>query len=141
MRALIALFVLFIATGVAYGDGVPAKQVTISAILSTTVTAAGQPIVLPSGHVRLIASEYDIAPGASLPVHEHPYPRYAYVLAGTLAVTDKESGTQSTYKTGDFIVEMIDRWHFGQNVGSDPVRLLVIDQVPETATGNTVLSP
>jgi quercetin dioxygenase-like cupin family protein len=139
MRAIIALFMLFIAATAANGDGATSKQVAISAILSTTVTAAGQPIVLPTGHVRLIASMYEIAPGVSLPVHEHPYPRYGYVLAGDLTVTDKQSGAQSTYKAGDFIVEMVDRWHFGQNTGTVPVRLLVIDQVPEAAIGNTVL--
>jgi quercetin dioxygenase-like cupin family protein len=141
MRMIFAVVMLFTALAAASGEEVPSKQVTISAILSTTVTAAGQPIVLPSGPVRLIASMYEIAPGVSLPVHEHPYPRYGYVLAGDLTVTDKVSGTQTTYKAGDFIVEMVDRWHFGQNTGTAPVRLLVLDQVPEATTGNTVLQP
>jgi hypothetical protein len=42
---------------------------------------------------------------------------------------------------GDFIVEVIDEWHYGENTGAEPVELLVIDQVPEGRTTNTVLKP
>lgn len=83
-------------------------------------------------------SAYQIAPGATLPVHKHPFPRYAYVEAGTLKVTNVETGSSNTYKTGDFIVEMIGQWHQATNIGSDPVKLLVIDQVEQGAK-NTIL--
>ncbi|TIU12036.1 MAG: cupin domain-containing protein, partial [Mesorhizobium sp.] len=81
---------------------------------------------------------FGIAPGATLPVHKHPFPRYAYVEAGTLQVTNVETGKSNTYKSGDFIIEMIGQWHQATNVGADPVKLLVIDQVEE-GTKNTVL--
>ena len=137
MRALIATILLVSATAAA-GDQAGLKPIVTSEIVSTTVTAAGQPIVLPTGAVRLIATRYEIAPGAALPVHKHPYPRYAYVLAGNLKVTEADTGASQAYKAGDVIVEMVDRWHSGQNTGSDPVSLVVIDQVPEGST-NTVL--
>lgn len=111
----------------ALDPGQPAAIVT--PIISTTETAAGQPIVLPQTDVRVVASRFEIAPGAALPVHKHPYQRYAYVLAGTLEVTDMESGASTTYKAGDFIVEVVDRWHRGKNVGADKVELIVIDQI------------
>lgn len=108
----------------------PAGQpLVVTPLLSTQETAAGQPIVPPSKDVRVIASQFDIAAGARLPVHKHPYPRYAYVVQGTLQVTDVETGSETTYRAGDVIVEMVDRWHFGANVGTDPVRLIVFDQV------------
>ena len=111
----------------ALDPGQPAAVVT--PIISATETAAGQPIVLPQTDVRVIASRFEIAPGAALPVHKHPYQRYAYVLAGTLEVTDIESGESTIYKAGDFIVEVVDRWHRGKNVGADKVELIVVDQV------------
>ena len=40
--------------------------------------------------------------------------------------------------TSDFIVEMIDQWHQGSNIGADPVKLLVIDQI-EAGAQATVL--
>jgi quercetin dioxygenase-like cupin family protein len=73
-----------------------------------------------------------------LPVHKHPGPRYAYVQAGNLRVTNVETGQSIDYKPGDFIVEMIGLWHQGANVGTDTVRLLVIDQV-EGNEPNTIL--
>ena len=83
-------------------------------------------------------SEFTIAPGATLPVHKHPFPRFAYVLEGTLSVTDQDTGQTFTYKAGDMIVEVIDQWHFGTNIGQSPVRLLVIDEV-EGDQPNTIL--
>ena len=66
------------------------------------------------------------------------FARYAYVLAGTLRVTNTETGQSETYKQGDFIVEAIDQWHKAANIGADAVKLVVIDQV-EGEQGNTVL--
>jgi len=140
MRALAAVVLLF-STIAAVGDQIGTKPVVVSEILSTTATAAGQPIVLPGGPVRLVATTYEIAPGAALPVHKHPFQRYAYVLTGTLTVTETESGRTYPYKAGDFIVEMVDRWHSGQNVGSAPVRLLVIDQVPDGSQSTILRGP
>ena len=114
------------------------QPVVVTPLASTDRTAAGQPIVPPQEDVRVIASHFEIAPGAKLAVHKHPYPRYAYVVQGTLQVTDVETGNVTTYNAGDFIVELIDRWHFGANAGSDPVKLIVIDQV-EGHAAHTIL--
>ena len=112
--------------------------VVVTPLASRTTTASGQPITLPRKNVQVLVSTYDIAPGATLPVHKHPFPRYAYVEAGTLQVTNVETGKSNTYKTGDFIIEMIGQWHQATNVGDGPVKLLVIDQVEEGAK-NTIL--
>ena len=119
-------------------DSGAANPVVVTPIRSTTVTSTGQPITPPQKNVEVAASIYDIAPGATLPVHKHPFPRYAYVLAGTLTVTKVDTGQTDTFKTGDLIVEMIDEWHFGANLGADPVKLLVIDQI-EAGAAATVL--
>lgn len=115
-----------------------AAKVVVTPLASTTVTASGQPIVLPQKNVQVLVSSYEIPAGATLPVHKHPFARYAYVLAGNLQVTNSDTGKSNTYKTGDFIAEMIGKWHQAVNVGADPVKLLVIDQVEEGAQ-NTVL--
>ena len=108
-----------------------AAKVVVTPLASTTVTASGQPITLPQKNAQVLVSSYEIPPGATLPVHKHPFPRYAYVLAGNLQVTNVDTGKSNTYKTGDFIVEMIGQWHQGANIGAEPVKLLVIDQVEE----------
>ena len=112
--------------------------VTIMQLLSTTTTSAGQKIVLPKKDAALVASIFEIPSGARLPEHEHPYPRYGYILSGSLRVTDTETGESKTYRSGDFVLEAVGRWHTGANEGEDPTRLLVIDIVQNGHT-NTVL--
>ena len=119
-------------------DSGAAAPVVVTPIRTTTVTSTGQSITLPQKDVEVTASIFEIAPGATLPVHKHPFPRYAYVLAGTLKVTNVDTGQSDTFKTGDFIVEMIDQWHQGSNIGADQVRLLVVDQI-EAGSQATVL--
>ena len=106
-----------------------ADSVTVNPLLTTSVTASGQPIVLPQGNVQLIASMYEIAPGAKLPEHEHNSQRYGYLLAGQLRITNTETGKSQEYKPGDFIVESRGQWHKAENIGAEPIKLLVIDQI------------
>jgi len=114
-----------------------AKPVTVTPILATEATASGQPISFPEGHLAFTASTYDIAPGAALPEHKHPYPRYAYVMAGTIAVTNTVTGKATTYTAGDVIIEAVDQWHKAANTGSDAIKLIVYDFAPKGVT-NTV---
>lgn len=142
MRNILASMTLLLAAAlfadVAQALDSSGMPVVVTPLASRTETASGQPITLPQKNVQVLVSTYDIAAGATLPVHKHPFPRYAYVQAGTLQVTNVETGKSNTYKTGDFIVEMIGQWHQATNVGTDPVKLLVIDQVEE-GVKNTVL--
>lgn len=124
-----ALLGVFVLANTAFGLDGSKQPVVVTPIKSTALTSTGQPIVLPQGEVEVAASIFEIAPGATLPVHKHPFPRYAYVLAGTLVVTNVDTGHSDTFKAGDFIVEMVDQWHQGSNIGPDPVKLVVIDQV------------
>jgi quercetin dioxygenase-like cupin family protein len=112
--------------------------VTVTPVTTETRAADGDPILLPQGPAQVAASLFEIAPGARLPVHKHPYPRLAYVLDGTLVVTAEDTGEETSYAPGDVVVEMVDDWHWGRNDGDAPVRLLVIDLAPEGAS-NTIL--
>jgi quercetin dioxygenase-like cupin family protein len=113
-------------------------KVRATRIFSAVTTNSGQSIVLPKSNVEVVVWMYDIPGGSKLPVHKHPFQRYAYVLSGTLQVTDVEDARTFSYKPGDFIIEMVDGWHYGTNNGKEPVRLLVIDQV-EKGQANTIL--
>ena len=139
MRMILAsALLLACATSAAQALDSHGAAVVMSPLASATQTASGQPITLPQKNVQVLVSTYEIAPGAKLPVHKHPFPRYAYVQAGTLEVTNVETGKSTTYRPGDFVVEMIGQWHRGANIGTDTVKLLVIDQVEEGAQ-NTIL--
>jgi quercetin dioxygenase-like cupin family protein len=116
-----------------------AKTVVVKEIVDSFSNDAGQRIRLPSGPLRLVVSTYDIAPGALLPWHKHPYQRYAYVVEGDLTVDQAGRGPR-VYHAGEFVAESVNRWHFGENAGTTNVRLVVIDQLPPGKAA-TVLKP
>ena len=121
--ALIASAIALIAWSSHAADDKP----TITSVLTTDVTASGQPFTFPAKNAQLIVATYEIPPGVTLPEHKHPFPRFAYMLAGTLRVTNTETGKNAVYKAGDFIPEAIGQWHQGANIGTDTAKLLVID--------------
>jgi quercetin dioxygenase-like cupin family protein len=139
MKSLPAVFGLMLLASPLHADNQAATaKVVVKPVLSATMTSSGQPIVLPQKNAQVLVSTYEIPPGAVLPKHKHPFPRYAYVQAGTIAVTNTDTGKTETFKTGDFILEAVDQWHYGANTGTDPVKLLVIDMV-EKGQANVVL--
>jgi quercetin dioxygenase-like cupin family protein len=130
-----AALALGVLAATAFGSALAGAQaksptVTVTTLFSGTETAAGQPITLPSGPLRLVVSQYVIPPGSVLPVHRHPYARYAYVQAGRLKITNVQSGVAKIFGPGDVVVEMINIWHSATPVGTETVRLLVFDQLP-----------
>jgi quercetin dioxygenase-like cupin family protein len=133
MRSVYSLLLALATPFAAHADAVK-----VTPLHSTETTASGQPIVLPRGDVEVIASTYEIAPGAKLPEHKHPYPRYGYVEAGRLRITNIETGKSVDYGPGDFVVESLRQWHKAENIGTDTVKLLVIDQV-KPGQSNTIL--
>jgi quercetin dioxygenase-like cupin family protein len=110
---------------------------TTTPISAQDRTLSGQPIVLPQGAVRVTFAETVVPAGGVLPPHKHPFPRYAYVVQGRLRVTNLDTGTVTEVKAGELAIDAIDQWHEAAVVGSEPVRLLVIDQAPPGVT-NTV---
>jgi quercetin dioxygenase-like cupin family protein len=137
MRSLfLGAFALISTTSADCGD--LTAPVSVKPILQTEQTWSQQPIRFPSHDGSVVAALYDVAPGAVLPVHKHPFPRLGYVLSGTLKVTDLDTGQSKTWKAGEFIVESLDQWHEGASIGQTPLRLLVIDLI-ENGAKNTII--
>jgi quercetin dioxygenase-like cupin family protein len=114
-----------------------APTVQITPVMRTSTTVTGQPITVPE-HPEVVVSIATFPPGARIPEHQHPHPHFVYVLEGVLTVVNTDANKTFEAKAGDFVVEMIDTWHYGVNNGSVPVKLLVIDQVPTSATSNMI---
>jgi quercetin dioxygenase-like cupin family protein len=109
----------------------------ITPILRTHTTVTGQPIVVPA-NPDVVVSIAAFPPGAKIAEHKHPYPHLVYLLEGVLTVSNTETGKTFEVKKGDFVAEMQNTWHLGENRGAGPVRLLVIDEVPQGTTTNVL---
>ena len=73
-----------------------ASPVPVStAVTSVDTTIIGQKIEVPRDPT-VIVSTIVFGPGAKTPIHKHLYPHYAYVLEGTLTITNGETGNRST---------------------------------------------
>lgn len=118
--ALACLLPFSFAWAADYDAAVKAKLIT-----KTELTGNGERIKYPTfATPEVSALEVDIAVGAETGWHKHPVPVYGYVLAGQLQV-DMEGGKSLTFKPGDAIIEVVDAWHNGRNVGCEPVRMAV----------------
>jgi quercetin dioxygenase-like cupin family protein len=128
VRATYFLGALFIAGGVATGQEAQAPRTVPLARGSATIT--GQPLVMPGPPVEVVISRTEIPVGGVLPMHKHPWPRYAIVEQGRLRVRYEAAGLVREFGPGEAVIEAIDQWHEAQVVGAEPVRILVIDHVP-----------
>ncbi len=132
------VFVLSVSFSAATYAADTQQPVVVTKVLTTMQTSSGQPIALPRSNAEVIVTTLEIHPGAVLPRHLHPYPRYGYMLDGTLKVTNDQTGAIEVFKPGDFIVEAIGQWHHAEVIGNVPVKLLVIDQIEGGKGGNTL---
>lgn len=126
----LALCLLFVATFSASTQ----EKMVVTTLLKTTTTAGGQKIVFPAGNTEVTALIVDLPAGIDTGWHEHPYPRYGYVMSGAVTV-ENESGQSETYRAGQFVVEQIGVFHHGTT--TEPTRLLVIDQ-NQAGKGNQI---
>lgn len=109
----------------------------ITQIARTHTTITGQQIAVPT-NPDVVVSMTTFPPGAKIAEHRHPYPHLVYVMEGVLTVTNTETGKTFEAKKGEFVAEMQDTWHYGENKGAVPVRLFVIDEVPRGTKTNIV---
>jgi hypothetical protein len=64
-----------------------ARGVATTPIEQTRKTDTGQEISV-AAHSTGIVLQTTLAPGARTPIYKHPYPRFVYVLDGTLTIVD-----------------------------------------------------
>ncbi|MEI8056407.1 MAG: cupin domain-containing protein [Actinomycetes bacterium] len=100
-------------------------------------TVLGQPFTYPTEATAEVSSVIiTLLPGQQTGMHRHDAPMYAYVLTGVLTVT-YEGGIVRTYRKGQAIMEAIGVPHNGQNLGDEPIRVLVVN-MGATGVANSV---
>jgi quercetin dioxygenase-like cupin family protein len=142
MRAAIIIGALLFASAAQAAEQVPytGPKVVSAPVTTLNTTITGQPLDVPQ-HPTVNVSTVVFPPGGQLPVHEHLYPHYVYVLEGTLTVVNTQTNETKKFHQGEFFAEMNNTWHFGKNDTNAETKLLVIDQMPPGVTGNMMTPP
>lgn len=132
MKHVALCLVLATAPAIAAPNAVP--------LANTDKTVIGQTIVAPD-HPTVISTLITFQPGDKTAVHKHPWPHYGYMLEGVLTVTNTETGKSFEVKPGEFLVEMQNTAHYGENRATVPAKMLIVDTVPAGVTSNSVPVP
>lgn len=132
MRYLISLLLVCIpiSTFAQSKDGDASKnqnlgEIKVIQILKSSKQWDGSPLPpYPSKNPEITILSYEIPPGIRLPMHKHPVINAGVVLQGKLTVITKD-GKQLNLNAGDSIVELVDKWHYGVNQDTVPVKLIM----------------
>lgn len=96
-------------------------------LLRGPVTAQGRPAQKEGGGEMVVRS-YDIPPGLRVQLGHRSATRYAYVLTGRLRITGPGNSRPREFGPGDIINSICENHIFGESLGQETLRLLVIDQ-------------
>jgi quercetin dioxygenase-like cupin family protein len=106
-------------------DALPAGFKT-QPLLKTGQTRDNQPIAYPKTDKPEIVSVIGvIEPGGRTPLHEHPFPTYAFVLEGEVEL-QSHGGQPARYKAGEAYIEALNHKHQLFNKGNVPAKVLVV---------------
>lgn len=100
-------------------------EIKVTQILKATKEWDGSPLPsYPLKNPEITILSYEIPPGVRLPMHKHPVINAGVVLQGQLVVLTKD-GKQLNLNPGDSIVELVNKWHYGVNQGTEAVKLIM----------------
>lgn len=120
LSAVVALYAL------AGGAGWAQQGFKATPVFKGSTTIGGQKIQYPNtDKPEVFAALIEIAPGGEAGRHMHPVPLYVHVLEGTLTVEVEGKGRRD-FPAGTGFLEVVNTWHNGLNLGSVPVKFLVV---------------
>ncbi len=94
-------------------------------LLSTGTTVLGEPLRYPHGPAHVTSAIVALAPGERTIVHKHGVPMFFYILDGEITVDYGKHGKR-IYRKGQSQIEAMHVAHFGENTGTEPMRLIVV---------------
>ena len=99
--------------------------VTVAVLAEASSSWDGAPLpAYPGETPQITILRITIPAGTALPLHKHPVINAGVLLSGELSVIT-EDGKTLHLKTGDAIVELVNKWHYGKNTGNVPAEILV----------------
>lgn len=119
MKKLLCLFVLLSSCVFAAGN------VESSTLVKSAQSWDGSALpAYPKDAPEISVLKITIPAHTELPLHKHPIINAGYMVKGSLKVVTDENKTLQL-KTGDALIEVVDRWHYGVNEGDEAVEIVV----------------
>ncbi len=78
----------------------------------------------PEGMPEITVLRITVLPGIKLPLHTHPVTNARFMLEGGLTVTTEDNEVLYLGE-GEVVIEVVDKWHYGQNEGDKPAVIVV----------------
>jgi quercetin dioxygenase-like cupin family protein len=110
-----------------YAQGLAKDRISVKTLLPLmpSKTIIGQDYPYPNGTPLIESYLIEIPPGQKTGIHLHQVPLLAYIISGRLETHYGSKGSKVS-AAGDVFVEAIEWCHFGQTIGTEPVRILAI---------------
>lgn len=110
-----------------YALGLAKDRISVKSILPLmpSKTIIGQDYPYPNGTPLIESYLIELPPGQKTGIHLHQVPLLAYIISGRLETNYGSKGSKVS-SAGDVFIEAIDWCHFGQTLGTEPVRILAI---------------
>jgi quercetin dioxygenase-like cupin family protein len=110
-----------------YALGLAKDRISVKTLLPLmpSKTIIGQDYPYPNGTPLIESYLIELPPGQKTGIHLHQVPLLAYIISGRLETHYGTKGSKVS-NAGDIFIEAIDWCHFGQTLGTEPVRILAI---------------
>lgn len=110
-----------------YAQGLAKDRISVKTLLPRmpSKTIIGQDYPYPNGTPLIESYLIELPPGKKTGIHLHQVPLLAYIISGRLETNYGSRGSKVS-TAGDVFVEAIEWCHFGQTIGTEPVRILAI---------------
>jgi quercetin dioxygenase-like cupin family protein len=101
------------------------QEIEVITLAKSTKSWNGNPLPKYSeGEPEVTILKITIPPKTTLPFHQHPEINAGVLLKGNLTVISENKDTLHL-KTGDPIIELVNKWHYGINEDNEPVEIIV----------------
>ena len=98
---------------------------TVDILAKTSISWDGEELPnYAKGKPEITILRIKIPPKVQLPLHVHPVINAGVLLKGELTVVTEDKKTLHL-KTGDSIVEVVGKWHYGKNEGNELAEIIV----------------
>ncbi|MBF0252221.1 MAG: cupin domain-containing protein [Candidatus Omnitrophica bacterium] len=124
MKKVFIIFIIFMQL-LSCSWAIDAENIEVKTLAKSTLSWDGEALPeYPRGTPEVTILKITIPPDVKLPLHEHPVINAGVITKGELTVTT-EKGEILHLKKDDTIIEVVDKWHYGQNEGDVPAEIIV----------------